>query len=172
MKLILFFIVLSVIPIINASQLGISPSNLYFNGTVGKENCDEIKITSDYVGNLIGELKWARFSSKEIKYYNLDGNYFQISEKYPEKIYFEGKDRKTFEICFNGKKQGNYSGLLIYKTEKSYAGIGIWVHLILNKESNINKKLILYSSPTTLLFLLLFLLILKRNNQLSEPFSE
>jgi hypothetical protein len=157
---------------INAAQLSIGPSELFINGTVGEESCKEIKITSDYIGNLIGEIKWARNSNKELKDYTLNPEYFKIIENYPEKIYFYGKDIKTFKICFKGEKQGKYNGLLIYKTERGYAGIGIWVHLKLENKKIDKTKLILYSSPTTLLFFLLFLLILKRNNLLFKPFPK
>jgi len=156
---------------INAAQLSIGPSELFINGTIGEESCKEIKITSDYSGNLIGEIKWAKISSRELKDYALNQEYFKIIENYPKKIYFDGKDMKTFKICFNGEKQGKYNGVLIYKTEGGYAGIGIWIHLKLeNKEIN-KTKLILYTSPTILLFILL-LIIKKRNNLLFKPFSK
>ena len=145
---------------VNAAQLSISPPELFINGTIGEENCREIKITSDYSGNIIGESKWSLSSSKELKDYTLNPEYFQLIENYPKSIYFGGKDTKIINACFNGEKPGNYNGLLIYKTDRGYAGIGIWVHLILEDNKNTGKMMILYSSPTILLSILLSLLII------------
>ena len=157
LKLIILLVILN-LSFIQASQLSISPAELFINGPIGEENCKEIKITSDYTGNLIGEIKWARIRSREIKDYNLAGNYFEIIEKYPKQVYFGEKDRRAYDICFKAKKEGEYNGLLIYKTQKSYAGIGIWIHLIINKVKINNSVLILTITPTFYLFIILILL--------------
>lgn len=153
---------------VNAAQLSISPPELFINGSIGKENCREIKITTDYNGYIILELKWSLVNSREIKDYTLNPEYFKIIEKYPEKIYFKDKDKKTINVCFDGEKSGDYNGILMFKTENSYAGIGIWIHLNLEEEKINKTKLIIYSSPTILLFFLLFLLMIRKNGSNSS----
>jgi len=163
-------IIILIIELTNASQLSISPAELFINGTLEAENCQEIKITNDYAGNLIGDIKWARTQSREVKDYNLNGYYFEIATKYPKHIYFGEKDRRSYKICFSTKKEGEYNGLLIYRTEKGYAGIGIWIHLTINKVK-INKSMIILTlTPTFYLFIILILL--KVNNRQKNYHSD
>lgn len=164
----LVFILLNLF-FINAAQLSISPPELFINGTIGKENCHELKISFDSTGNLVGDVKWSSIPSKEINNYKLNAEYFQLIENYPRNIYFKDRDKKIINICFNGKEQGSYNGLLIYRTDRSYAGIGIWIHLILENNKNTAKMMILYSSQTILLSILLFLLVIKNNGLKDSP---
>lgn len=149
---------------VSAAQLSISPPELFINGTIGKENCHELRIGFDSAGNLIGDITWSLNSSRERKDYILKSDDLNLLENYPKNVYFKDRDKKIINICFDGEKQGNYNGLLIYKTDRGYAGIGIWIHLILENNKNTAKMMILYSSQTILLLMLLFLLMIKKNN--------
>jgi hypothetical protein len=163
----IMIIVLNMI-LVNAGQLSITPAELFINASLNEKTCGKIKITSDYTGNLLGELKWSEGSKKEPKDYKFSSEYFKLNETYPKNIYFLGKDRKEAKICFTSKKAGSYNGLLVYYTQNGYAGIGIWVHLTVVKSELGKTKIFLYSSPTILLSVLLFLLVLNNKKYLSE----
>ncbi|VVB78812.1 Uncharacterised protein [uncultured archaeon] len=150
--------------LINANQLSINPSELFINGTIEKENCNELKISYESSGNIIGESKWSFTNSREIKDYTIDSQYLGLIEKYPKKIYFKDRDTKTVDICFDGEKPGSYNGILVYKTESGLAGIGIWIHLKLENKIK-NKIFILYLTPTLYLFIILILLRINKTSK-------
>ena len=181
-KNILFFIV--ILLLINsafATQLRINPSHITLNGSVNENICGKVNITTDYNGNIIGEIKWSKEDTKKLMDYSLDmtgSNKFE----FPENI----KINKSKEIsfCLNSKDPGEFYGALLYHTENSPAGVGIWINANIIGESGTNNdqnskitgmaidsgdekqsfdlKIILYFLPTLFLFVLFMLLLFYR----------
>lgn len=157
-KIFCLLIVIFLIPIVDAVKLGASNSNINFSMEVNDKECNRVEIGTDYYGNIIGELKFAKTNSPNIKNYKFDGNYFKIKTEYEKEINFKKPGNKETEICLTAKNPGNYSGLIIYKTNGKNAAIGIFINIIV-KERKIDKNMALLLTPSIFLSVLLILLI-------------
>jgi hypothetical protein len=165
MKLIcIVFIFVLFLPLIDAVKLGTSNSKLDFNIGVNEESCKRIEIGTDYIGPIVGELKFTKNNLKNDKVsdYKLDSDYFKISSKYEKEIIFDKPGNKETSICIIGKNPGNYRALLIYKTKNNNAAIGIFVSINIKNEGYDKTKIGLILTPSIFLSLLLFILLVRK----------
>ncbi|MBR9704630.1 hypothetical protein GOV12_04405 [Candidatus Pacearchaeota archaeon] len=145
-KKILFFFIFTILSLtyVYATQLGISPGNLDFKGKINERICKDFNIQSDYNGNLIGDLTWLkggkRENIKKIEYYTLYSNEIGIRDDFIKDITFKKNSLKK-EICLSFSEPGKYNGALVYKTQDSYAGVGLWINAEINKEGKKNSGL-------------------------------
>jgi hypothetical protein len=133
--LIFIFIIFSLIILVSATRIGISPTYLNFNGSANEKICLNFSMSSDFNGNIIGETKWSLYESKNIRDYSLQAEELGIIVDFPENIKIEKSTPS--EICITAGKPGEYNGALIYKTENSYAGVGLWINVKINGNKNI-----------------------------------
>ncbi len=154
------------LPLIDAVKLGVSNSKLDFNMSVNEENCRRIGIGTDYIGSIVGELKFAKNNliNNKISDYGLDSDYFKITSRYEKEIIFEKPGNKEANICFVGKNPGNYQGLMIYRTKNNNAAIGIIINVSIKNEKYDNIKTGLLLTPSILLSFLLLILLIKKLN--------
>lgn len=160
-----------------ATELHVFPAKIELNGSVDEELCSKVKISSDYEGNIIVRTKWARKDTKNINDYYLDAESIGINEYFNKKLNIENTKEETF--CLTAEKSGKYYGALLYNTENSYAGVGIWItvniqgdeaienkmddkitgRVIKDSETDFDYKQVVYAFPTAVLFFgFLFLL--------------
>ena len=138
MKFLLILIaILFLVNLISATKLGISPGNLIFNGSVNEKICKNLTINTDYQGDIIGESKWIEKikEKRDIKDYNLNANNLNLNIEFPERINIT-KNIWEIEVCITAKKPGRYNGAILYKTADSYAGVGSWIEVDINKNEN------------------------------------
>jgi hypothetical protein len=176
-KSLCFILILILIGFVSAVQLRINPTKLDFNSNIGEKICNNLSIFSDYKGDITGSTKWSMFYSKDIKDYSLDAGDLGLKLEFSERIKVNNSGKS--QVCIISKKSGEYYGALLYNTENSPAGVGIWLNVKINasdygssskitgsvvdgSSSNISQKdrvLILCFIPTMLLsFMLVFLL--------------
>jgi hypothetical protein len=201
-KLIGFIFVLLFIGSTSATLLLLHPPKIEFSGNANEKICQTISVFSDYKGNLIAKIKWTdKKDSKNLNDYNLNSSKLEIINDFSEKI-VSNNDQKDVEICLTFEKSGEYYGALLYNTETSPAGVGIWVYANI-KGSNYNldlsnfkkitgntilkikeivkdsknQKGLLVSSTTLLLFILFILLLfvekrIDKNEKPKQPNTE
>jgi hypothetical protein len=182
-RLIVAVIVLFLISSVSATLILLHPPKLDFSGNSDKQLCQKYSVFSDYRGNLIGNLRWSKKESKNLKDYNLNSSDLGIKTDFPDKI-VSNNDKKDANICITFKDGGKYYGALLYNAENSPAGVGIWIYadvkgskngINFTKISEItgnavgslknvvndtkNQKALLVSSTTLLLFVLFILLL-------------
>jgi hypothetical protein len=142
MKFLLIFLIIFLIYNVSATNLGISPGNLEFNGSINEKICRNITIKTDTNGTLIGEVRWLEgdIEKRDIKEYkkdSIDG----INIDLPKMI-SNISGIQNIEVCIISKNPGIYYGSIIYKTQDSYAGVGSWIKVdISNKKERKNEYL-------------------------------
>lgn len=144
--LILFFFIFLSISLVSGVELGISPGDIKFKGSVGEKICQNISIHTDYKGKLIGEIKWVKDINliRKIENYKFNSQESGVEADYSSMINISKKDIIS-EFCLTANKSGNYYGAIIYKTDGDYAGVGAWVEVNINS----NKDEISESFPIT-----------------------
>jgi hypothetical protein len=122
---------------VTATNLGISPGNLIFNGSVNEKICKNLTINTDYRGGIIGESKWIDIvkENRNIRDYNLNSIDLNLNIEFPERIDIS-KNIWNIPVCITAKKPGKYNGAIIYKTVDSYAGVGSWIEVDINKNDS------------------------------------
>ena len=155
-----------------AIQLRISPAKIEFNLSVGEEVCNEINIFSDYNGDIIGNAKWSKVYSKNIKNYLLNAEELKLKVEFSERIRIDNSEKT--QVCLTAEEPGEYYGALLYNTEKSPAGVGIWIFVKVSGETGnrligkviednfiySNYEKILLSIPTIILFITFIVLFI------------
>lgn len=172
------------ISLISAVKIGISDSKIDFSGKINEEMCNKITVYSDYDGFLIGKTKWAKSKEfeKDLRYYILNYSDIGVKIDYPERV--KVNEKKEIEICLTGEKPGDYFGALLYSTENSYAGVGVWIYANIYGEETKQEKtslitgkiasdsvyygsnktqILLLESSTVLLSFFLMLLLISKN---------
>jgi hypothetical protein len=124
---ILFFITLFNAIFLNAIELGISPEEIRVDAKVEELGCSNFSLFGNV--NFLGEVKWSKIETKDLREYILSSEDLDIAINFPDKAK-EGKH----EICFTGKREGNYYGVLLYKAEGTGYGIGTWIKLNLKED--------------------------------------
>jgi len=162
---------------VSASELSISPSEINFNTIENQESCNQIMISTEGQGILIGEDKWAEKGITERKFliHTLSPEDLDLEVNYPKR--FEIKNYATVNVCITAEDSGFYHGLLLYKKENSKAGVGIWMNLNVTesekfsilklsgnaiKESNVKTILIILPIILTIILVILLLKLNKR----------
>ena len=178
-KIFLFLLGVMLITQVLGSQIIITPTKLEFIGETGQEICNKINILTDYPGDIVGKTVWGESDSKRLQDYQMSAEDVGIDMNFPESINIDGSEDE--EICLTSRYSGEYHGALLYNTNQSHAGVGIWITAAITGEdkpslsritgdtirinSNKNKNngeiwLIFYFIPTIfLLFILMVLLI-------------
>lgn len=132
MKQTILFLVLYFLFInwVSTIELGISPGEINFKGVINERICREVYINTNYKGELIGNTRWINKndSIKNIQYYKLNPEYFELEVEYSQKVNITNESNKL-GICVTAKKPGKYHGAIIYTTQESYAGVGSWITL-------------------------------------------
>jgi len=128
--LLTLFTILSLISLVSATKLGITPGNLIFNGSINEKICENITLSTDYRGSIIGESKWIESvkEKRNVVDYNLVAGDLNLMIDFPEQINIS-KNIWNIPICITGKKSGKFNGAIIYKTTDSYAGVGSWIEV-------------------------------------------
>jgi hypothetical protein len=161
-KTALILIILFVlIGFVSAIKLGITPSEVYFNGYLNEKICKNITIFSDFNGDISGEIKWTKVKdSKILKDYNIISEDLNINSDYPKRIeVFSRNKKELITVCLSGEKPGRYYGALLYGAEESHAGVGSWIYLRISKDNKTEGKLIGFGSLSIIsLFLVLIIL--------------
>ncbi|MFA5020101.1 MAG: hypothetical protein WC533_03295 [Candidatus Pacearchaeota archaeon] len=138
LKIILLF-VLSLLLCAEVSCLKISvyPAHININGNKGERICQKIIVLSDSKIEVYAEDKWAIATSKgRLSDYNLSSSYLGITAIYPKQISITKE--KEIDFCIVSQKEGNYSGVLIFKSAEGYAGIGSLIQVeVYNPEMNL-----------------------------------
>jgi hypothetical protein len=116
---------------IDAATLTISPPHLNFEGKVGDEICNNIKIKVNGTENMTGKIKWAKegYFERILHEHNLDSEELNLKINFPEKVKVDGSEE--IEICLRGKKSGKYHGVLLYRIQDKPLQIGIWTNVSL-----------------------------------------
>ncbi|GIU68464.1 MAG: hypothetical protein KatS3mg093_350 [Candidatus Parcubacteria bacterium] len=170
--LFLFVFIILKINFLNSIEIGISPEEISLYSYVGEKVCSNFSLIGEF--NFLGEIKWSKEKSKELKDYVLSSEELGIKTYFPKEI-----KKGNYEVCFVGNKKGSYYGVILYKAEGTNYGVGTWIELNLkDNESilsstgfvikeiknleNINKILIL---NLFLNFLVLFFLIYLSNKK-------
>lgn len=128
-KLFLFLIfTLFFISRVYGLELSASPGYIDFNGKTNQEICNEVLLQSDYNGTILSELKWSNNKKTEynINDYNIKSNELNIIEDFSKQINIKKVSLKK-QICLTFNEPGEYNGALIFKTQDSLAGVGIWI---------------------------------------------
>jgi len=165
-EIILLFIILFV-PFVSSANLGATPSKLYLEGYANEEICEKIILHSEKYDVLKGELKFGEnfVSGNNLKDYRFEADYFDIWADYENKIDFQSQIEKAAKICIKAKNPGKYKAILLYLSEKTYAGLGVWVFINI-KEKPVDKiKLGIYCTPTIFLFALFILLVINNKRE-------
>ena len=116
---------------INAATLSISPPQLNFEGEVGEELCNKIRIKVNGTENVTGKIKWAKegYSKRILHEHNLDSEELNLKVKFLKKLTIEKSEE--IEICLRGKNAGTYHGVLLYRIQGKPLQIGIWTNVSL-----------------------------------------
>lgn len=136
----LVFLIIFIINIVNnisALEIGISPASLNFDVNPGETVCKDIILYSSQNVILIGEDRWSRTNSKNLRDYSISFKSSEVILDYPKEISVNQK--KQISLCISGNKPGNYYGSLIYNTEK-LASVGIWINLKISGEVDETQK--------------------------------
>lgn len=171
--ILLFFIFL--ISFGSCLDLSISPPQINFNSLINEESCRQITISATKDSILIGEDRWAKEGIIERKFslHTLSAKDLNLEVNYQKK--FVSQNSNKLNICMKAKNQGFYHGLLLYKTQNSPAGVGIWINANITKSevfsiqkltsnitnSKINKVTVSLSLLPLLSLLLLLILLIK-----------
>jgi hypothetical protein len=133
----ILFIVFSIIPILSL-ELSVSPGNLEFNGKINEKLCNEFLLQSDYNKTIITDLKWNNNpdTRSNINDYTISSNQLNINEDFDKNLKINKVSLKK-QICLTFNEPGEYNGALIFKTQDSIAGVGIWIKAkITGKKTN------------------------------------
>ncbi len=135
MKLALFILISLNILLsgVSALELGISPPDVKFEGNVNQKICEKIKLFSSKIVSLIGEIKMSEENNRDLTKYTLKEEGFDIEFEYPKKI--ENFTETEIEVCVTGVKEGEYSGVILYRGESSSVGVGSWLSVSLSREN-------------------------------------
>lgn len=129
-KEILFFILFFSLSIVNASDLGIYPDELNFNGDIGEKICKEAIVFSSERISIELEDYWAEGEAgREVAKYYQKSEFKGIEISYPERFYF--KDKKEVKVCITGNIAGKFNGLLMFRGEN--VGIGTWIKVNIHR---------------------------------------
>ena len=120
--------------------LSVSPAEIFFEGTVDEQICQEIKISEG--GEIILDDKWANngISEKNINLYESESEKSIIEMNYPKEFIIEKKE--NIEICLSGEKEGKYFGVLLIRIKEKPVGIGIWMNVNLIAKEHESKAVI------------------------------
>ena len=136
MKLFIFVILLIfLISIVSANEVGISPGKIDFNGKAGDALCKEITLFTKDKETLSGGDRWSAKDSRELGDYNMRADDFGIEIDYIKSIEFKGS--QNIEVCIRALESGVYYGALIYQVDS--AGVGTWIKV--NISGDENKKI-------------------------------
>lgn len=138
-----FILILLSINVINSLELSTSPGNLEFKGKTNEKICNEFQIHSDYNKSILSELIWNNNpkTKNNINEYKLTSSQLDIKEEIEKNIILKEQSIKK-QICLTFKEPGTYNGALIFKTQDSYAAVGIWINAKISgaKTNNPNKE--------------------------------
>lgn len=107
-------IVLCLIEFVSAYNLGVSPPSVDVNLTSGEKCVDFWVISRDYMGKIFVEDRWTDKNSDNILDYGKNAEDFGLKLRYDSKV--DLISSKKVEICFSGGKDGDYYGLILFKT--------------------------------------------------------
>lgn len=125
----------------NASALkfGISPYKIDFKGGVGEEVCKSLTFYSDSSVSIIGEDKWKSENFSDlVSDYTLDSKEINLEVSYPNSFSF--KFSKSSEVCITSYTNKSYFGVLIYKVENGYSGIGVLMRTDFSGSDGLNDE--------------------------------
>ena len=166
----LFFIFLC--NFVSSIELSISPSQIDFNAKTNQESCKEITISTIKNSILIGSDRWAEKNIVQRNFFlhNLSSKDLDIKINYPTNLKVD--EITNAKICIVSKNSGIYHGLLLYKTQNSSAGVGIWMNLNITESEKFsiikltgnaisieNNKTSLFILPIFLIIILIFLFV-------------
>ena len=120
----IIFIIMIFLMLMNsifALKIGISPSKLEFNRDVNEKVCKKVILYSNQNVDLIGEVRWGNKISSNFNDYNLTGN-LNLKIDYKKKI--NVKSKESVNVCVTVLKSGVYYGVLVYRSEEGYGGVG------------------------------------------------
>jgi hypothetical protein len=141
-KLFALFFFIFLISFASAFELSISPPQIDFNLTANHESCSQINVYLEKPDTLIGADKWAQKGITERKFslHTLSSKDLGLKVNYPKRL--QAQNLTKINVCISAKNAGFYHGLLLYKTESSKSGVGIWINLnVTNSEIFSIKKL-------------------------------
>lgn len=119
-KFILFFIVLFFLSFVQAVELGVSPSEIKFDGDAGNEICKKfIVFSKDYTGEVQVYDKW-KYNNEEI-----NSTAFGINADYDSE--FELNEYEEEEICFNYNYGGKFNGLISFRTADGSVEVNMFI---------------------------------------------
>ncbi|MBT4257878.1 hypothetical protein HOD88_01695 [archaeon] len=165
MKVFIFLFFIFLISFSSSLELKASPSQLNFEGLENENICKTLTIFTDSKSIILGEDRWAEKGIMDRTFLNhkLESSDLDLKIDYPKNKEIFGSEK--IKICISGEKDGNYHGILLYKTKKNPAGVGIWLNIKIiqgeGKFAKITGSAINDGSHTfglTIVFVLLFII--------------
>jgi hypothetical protein len=128
---IIFFILLILIPSINAYSLSASPEEITFNLKLDEELCKTIKINTE--GEILLTDKWAEsgVSERSLSLHYLNSEEAELEIIYPS--YLNLKKETSTKICVSSNVSQNRHGVILIKMKNQNIGVGVWVNIIMEK---------------------------------------
>lgn len=144
---------------VSAIKISLSPAHINLSGKINTEICQKISLLSDKKVTFYGEDKWSLKNEKNnLAGYTLNSEDINIKVSYPKKV---SAQTRQFDFCINSEKEGNFYGILYYKSATGAGGIGSLVKLNISNEAKRSNDLIVSLSSISLaLILILFLLFI------------
>ncbi len=134
---IVFLVLVSSVYSVYSYGLGISPTEINFEGNAGERICRNVDIFSkDYLGQIDVKDKWAKGGAgKNADKYTLTRQELGIGLSYNERFNLE--NQSTQEICLASEGEGSFNGLLLFSAADSNIEVGVWINAYLGgKKSN------------------------------------
>ena len=137
--LIITIIVLLIILIANVDALGISPSSLSYNQSIGEEKCLQVTVNSVSANISVSDL-WAENKDVEWKFFLFDtsSTTHGLSLNYLTELPI---GERQFNVCLSGSKAGEYHGVLLLSEEQvgnSIIQMGIWLKVTISEGTIVN----------------------------------
>lgn len=143
-----------ILPCVMGVRLGISPSEMQFEGNAGEEICREAVIYFDR-GEVILEDRWNGISEeREMILYTDKAEGLKV--EYPHSIWVEGKEEAR--VCIAADEGGRYFGVILASAREGAVGVGSWI--VAEIEEREEKKGIFEGKGMVLGFEMIFLMVL------------
>jgi hypothetical protein len=139
MKIQLLMLTMLLILIANVEALGVSPSSLSYNQSIGEEKCLQVTVNSVSANISVSDL-WAENKDVEWKFFLFDtsSTTHGLSLNYLTELPI---GERQFNVCLSGSKAGEYHGVLLLKEEKvgnSVIQMGIWLKVTISGGTIVN----------------------------------
>lgn len=134
-----------------AANLGISKASLEIMGDVDEKICSDLNLFSGDLIQVSGSDLWNLKNSRDLNDYTLNSRDLELVVEYPDEISVNKKEPIT--LCISGKYDGEYYGVLMYKSSDKI-GVGTWLDVTIGNGVNPSfmnpNKNIVYSSNISL----------------------